>query len=135
MTPKPDLIELGQAVSSLPSTRNLLSRQRLTAHESFPQERRQKELDSLIPGLLLEGQNAYKIDHKIRDSEYCNVCQDEFMPGHVTVRNPSLQEQIDVPYAALHNMEHHGTMEYTIDGVQGDDIDTGLLVLILNSKP
>jgi hypothetical protein len=79
----------------------------------------------------------YKIDHKLRGLELCEVCGESVNMGHQEVINPKLELSTDVYFIASHYMSH-GSLSFS--GLQIDPphepfhngrIEVGLLARIL----
>jgi len=84
-------------------------------------ERRQRR-DQLIQertDKFTAEKKPYYVDNSDRHDERCNRCGDEFTAGYGTIVNPTLNDLIVVPNAALHSMKKHGTTDYDGSEYQG----------------
>ncbi|MBN2018530.1 MAG: hypothetical protein JW794_10440 [Candidatus Cloacimonetes bacterium] len=86
---------------------------------------------TLIDGLPIgvTPNSLYVIEHPTYGYYNCPICGEAYNMGHVTVHNPMHDLQIEIPYMALHFMDH-GSFSYIIE----DDttrIDIALLSKIL----
>jgi hypothetical protein len=61
---------------------------------------------------------CYKEHHMFRGIEYCEICGTSVNMGFVRLINPHKSEDMDIPYIALHYMEH-GSFSHAGDLQQG----------------
>lgn len=62
------------------------------------------------PGDAVVG-SPYAYEHDFHGREYCRVCGAEFQRGVLTVANPASEQEVSLPYLALHFLEH-GSLSY-----------------------
>jgi len=63
-------------------------------------------------GGLPEPNEPYKIDHRLRGLELCEICGESVNMGHEEVVNPNLGLRMDVYFVASHYMSH-GSLSYS----------------------
>jgi len=81
-------------------------------------------IDSLPRGV--SANSCYVIEHPAYGSYNCPICGEAHNMGYVTVHNPMHELEIDIPYMALHFMDH-GSFSYIIE-----DDTTRIDIALLN---
>jgi hypothetical protein len=79
-----------------------------------------------------QSDTPYVVDHMLRGIETCNVCGTPVNMGHVEIFNPLENLALEVPYIALHYLEH-GSYRYAGDVHGPDAIHVRELKAVLES--
>ncbi len=74
----------------------------------------------------------YRLDFSLKGLEWCDICGRNVNMGHLTVVNPMAQLFVEVPYIAVHYMEH-GSYSFAGDRHGVGRLDVKLLVDALHS--
>ncbi|HEX37731.1 MAG TPA: hypothetical protein ENG70_02590 [Candidatus Cloacimonetes bacterium] len=69
-------------------------------------------IDSLPRGVVTD--SCYVIEHPAYGFYNCPICGESHNMGYITVHNPMHELEIEIPYMALHFMEH-GSFSYVIE--------------------
>ena len=130
------LAELCEALDRLPraydvaaGSPELKGRGSATGYEDYT-----RLLKKAVEKLSLDGK-PYVIDNAVRETEMCTWCHEEFTGGCVTIVNPALQENQNIPYVAVHVMKEHQFTSFG-DSEPKEEIDLELLRrLVYNESP
>lgn len=86
---------------------------------------------SMIDSLptVQQSDQPYKIEHRVRGSEYCQRCSTRVNMGYVSLFNPLRDLQLFIPFIGLHYLEH-GCFSY-LGGLHDDRVDIEMLKRVL----